>query len=118
MIKKNTIRPRVFIKGDYETQLARGRAIVEDVALRFGFTPEDLRRRNRKRPLVIARAVASLKLVIDTEITFKDIDELVRGKRDHTQVVFYAQDVIPALKTDPTHGPHALAIMEELKVAV
>lgn len=69
--------------------------IMETTAARFGFTVEELRAQDRRRPLVMARQIAMYLFRELTELSYPEIAKEFGG-RDHTTII-YGFDKIKAL---------------------
>ncbi|MCB1284142.1 MAG: chromosomal replication initiator protein DnaA [Microthrixaceae bacterium] len=69
--------------------------IMETAAARFGFTVEELRAQDRRRPLVMARQIAMYLFRELTELSYPEIAKQFGG-RDHTTII-YGFDKIKAL---------------------
>ena len=83
------------IIGDRQPRRITPEAILEATAVKYGFSVEDLKAKDRRRPLVTARQVG---MYLFRELTDLSYPQIARefGGRDHTTVI-HAYDKISAL---------------------
>lgn len=67
--------------------LARAERIVAEVAADHVLAPEEITSRSRRHYIVEARSEAAYRLWRDTELTLREIGE-VMGVRDHSSVIY------------------------------
>ena len=83
------------IIGDRKPRPITSELILESVAEKYGFTVEDLKAKNRHRPLVLARQIGMYLFRELTDLSYPQIAKEFGG-RDHTTVI-HAFDKISAL---------------------
>jgi chromosomal replication initiation ATPase DnaA len=109
-IKEGNILPagysvRIQVNETYRLEKRYAKNKVERMAKKFGTTLEEMHSKTRKRNVVIARAVSATYLTMTTELPYRIIGEVVRDNPDHSSVINYFNDTVPALRSDEKWWP-------------